>query len=211
MNPTRKKEPSQLKVSVTTRKSDDQESHSKTLVEESAGAESLETVRDILFGAQSREYENRFARLEERLIKEAEDLRNDLKNHFHSLEVYVKQEVASLTGRMTDEHKEKSDSLNELNQELSNLGKHIQQRIDQLDSQATQGQQELRQQVLDQQQVLSQEIQQKNVDLSAKLDIAIEELRTEKLDRVALAEMFMESALRLKNAFKLPEKDSTKS
>ena len=209
MNPTRKKEPSQLNVSVTTRRPDDEESKSKTLSEDSAGSESLDTVRDILFGAQSREYENRFARLEERLIKEAEDLRNDLKSHFHSLEVYVKQEVESLTGRMTDEHKEKSNSLKELSQELGDLGKHIQERINQLDGQTTQGQQELRQQVLDQRQVLSDEIQQKNTDLSAKLDIAIKELRDEKLDRVALAEMFMESALRLKNAFKLPEKDAS--
>ena len=58
-----------------------------------AGGESLDKVRDILFGSQSREYEKRFARLEERLIKEAADLRVDLKKRFDTLEIYIKKEI----------------------------------------------------------------------------------------------------------------------
>ena len=207
MNPTRKKEPSQLKVSVETRKPGADDSDVKALVDESPGSGNLDKVRDILFGAQSREYEKRFTRLEERLLKEAAELRCDLKSHFDSLEMYVKKEVESLTGRMKNEHREKSESMKALGHELGALGKQIQERIAQLDDQANQGQRELRQQVLDQHKNLSQEIQQKNADLSSMLEKAVEELRDEKLDRASLAEMFMESALRLNNDFKLPTKD----
>ncbi len=207
MNPTRKKDPSQLKVSVHPRKSSDDELDESVLDDEPASSGNLDKVRDILFGAQSREYEKRFARLEERLLKEAAELRNDLKSHFDSLEMYVKKEVESLTGRMKNEQHEKSEAMKSLGHELGDLGKQIQSRIAQLDDQANQGQRDLRQQVLDQHKNLSQEIQQKNADLAAMLEKTIEELRGEKLDRVSLAEMFMESALRLNNDFKLPTKE----
>ena len=42
----------------------------------------LDKIRDILFGAQTRDYERKFAVLEERLVKESADLRNDLKRRF---------------------------------------------------------------------------------------------------------------------------------
>src|SRR4051794_10546298 len=40
---------------------------------------SLDKVRDILFGDQMRDVERRFARLEERLIKETADLKDDVR------------------------------------------------------------------------------------------------------------------------------------
>ena len=42
------------------------------------GGADIDKVRDILFGNQMREVERRFARLEERLIKETIDLKEDL-------------------------------------------------------------------------------------------------------------------------------------
>jgi hypothetical protein len=75
-----------------------------------SGGESLEKVRDILFGSQSREYEKRFARLEERLLKEAADLRADLKKRFDTLEIYIKKEVESLMTQMKAEREERTQS-----------------------------------------------------------------------------------------------------
>ncbi len=207
MNPTQKKDPSQLKVSVQTQRPKDDEGRVGETHDEEIGSANLDTVRDILFGAQSREYEKRFARLEERLLKEAADLRNDLKSRFDSLEQYVKHEVESLAGRMKNEQQEKSEAMKSLGNEMGDLGRQIQTRIALLDDQSNQGQRELRQQVLEQHKSLSEEIQQKNTDLSDALEKAIEELRGEKLDRASLAEMFMESALRLNHAFKIPSKE----
>ena len=49
------------------------------LVTEQAGGASLDKVRDILFGVQMRDYDRRFARLEERLVKETADLKDEVK------------------------------------------------------------------------------------------------------------------------------------
>src|SRR6516165_11426379 len=74
----------------------------------------VEKIRDILFGNNMREYEKRFARLEERLTKSSEALREDLKKRFDSLETYVREEMESLGGRLKTEKSERTDSLKEL-------------------------------------------------------------------------------------------------
>ena len=50
------------------------------LGDETAGAGNLAKVRDILFGAQMRENDKRFSRLEERLVKEIGELQRTTKN-----------------------------------------------------------------------------------------------------------------------------------
>ena len=42
----------------------------------------VDKIRDILFGSNMREYEKRFGRLEERLTKSSDALREDLKKRF---------------------------------------------------------------------------------------------------------------------------------
>ena len=50
---------------------------SQSGVDEAVGSGNVEKIRDILFGAQMRDYEKRFIRLEERMFKEMKDLRDD--------------------------------------------------------------------------------------------------------------------------------------
>src|SRR4051812_14459636 len=55
-------------------------------------ANNIDKIRDILFGVQMRDYEKRFSRLEERLLKESADLRDETRKRFDSLENFVKSE-----------------------------------------------------------------------------------------------------------------------
>ncbi len=120
-------------------------------IEDEAGVgENLDKVRDILFGTQSREYEKRFSRLEKRAAREAEDFRNDLKNRFDSLELYIKKEIESLADRLNNEQNERADSVKNLSRDLKELNIGLEKRIGQLDEQTTKTQRELRQQILDQ-------------------------------------------------------------
>ena len=45
--------------------------------EGASGAGNLDKVRDLIFGGQMRDYDRKFARLEERLAKETADLRDE--------------------------------------------------------------------------------------------------------------------------------------
>src|SRR5271169_4219003 len=74
----------------------------------------VDKIRDILFGSNMREYEKRFARLEEKLTKSSEALREDLKKRFDSLESYVREEMESLGQRLKTEKSERGEALKEL-------------------------------------------------------------------------------------------------
>jgi hypothetical protein len=169
-----------------------------------AGAGSLDKIRDILFGAQARDYEKRFVRLEERLAKETSDLREAVKRHFDSLENYIKQEFESLTDRLRAEQDDRTQAVQGLSQDMKNSAIGFEKRISQLDDHLARGQRELRQQILDQSKNLSEEIRQKHEEVSAALERDARELREDKAGRAALAALFTEMAMRLNNEFTIP-------
>jgi hypothetical protein len=169
-----------------------------------AGAGNIDKIRDILFGVQMRDYEKRFARLEERLIKESGDLRDDTKKRFDALEMYVKRELESLTERLTSEQNTRTESVEALSQGIKETARAFEKRTAQMDEQSTRSQRELRQQLLEQSKSLNDEIRQKYDELTAALEREAVELRTDKTDRSALAALFTEVALRLNNDFKIP-------
>lgn len=167
-------------------------------------ASNIDKIREILFGVQMRDYEKRFARLEERLLKESSDLRDDTRKRFEALEAFVKSEFEALSERLLAEQRNRDESVQNLARELQDTGRRLEGKLGQLDEQTSRAQRELRQQLLDQSKNLSDEIRQKADELSALLDRQISELGDAKTDRAALAGLFSEVALRLNNEFKIP-------
>ena len=168
------------------------------------GAGNIEKIRDILFGAQMRDYDRRFARLEERLLKEAADAREDARRRFDSLETFIKQEITAISDRLKSENQQRTQSDEDLTRELRDAARSLSNKINALDENSSQAQRELRQQLLDQAKNLADEIRQKYDDLAARLHREANELRNDKTDRTALANLFTELAMRLNNEFKLP-------
>jgi hypothetical protein len=173
---------------------------------EAAGGGNLEKIRDILFGAQVHDFEKRFARLEERLMKETSDARAETKKRFDSLESFIRKEIESLGDRLKAEHEERSEAGKEISRELRDTARNLDKRIAQLDELTTKNQRELRQQVLDQSKALTEEIRLRNRETTTALTKEITELRTAKTDRAALAGMLTDVAVRLTNDLKAPAK-----
>lgn len=171
---------------------------------ELAGGGNIDKIRDILFGVQMRDYEKRFARLEERLIKEAADLRDETRKRFDALELYIKQEFESLTERLTVEQNTRGEAVETLSQGIKDTARTFEKRAAQMDELSSKSQRELRQQILDQSKSLNDEIRQKYEELTAALQREAADLRTDKTDRSALAALFTEVAMRLNNDFKIP-------
>lgn len=172
--------------------------------DELGGGGNIDKIREILFGIQMRDYEKRFARLEERLLKESSDLREETKKRFDSLELYIKHEMEALTERLTAEQNARTESLEHLSQGVKDTFRAFDKRAAGMDEQSAKSQRELRQQILEQSKNLSDEIRQKHGELLAALDREATELRTDKTDRSALAALFTELAMRLNNDFKIP-------
>ncbi len=164
----------------------------------------LEKVRDLLFGAQMRDMENHFARLEERLQKDLAELKDETRGRFESLEVFLRKEIESLTDQLKAEQEVRQQAVQTLTQELTETVKAFDQRTNQAEEHIVKAQRELRQHILDQSRTLRDEFWDRYRELSEATDHNVQELRAEKTDRATLAVLLTELAMRLGNEYLLP-------
>ena len=164
---------------------------------EVAAGGNLDKVRDLLFGGQMRDFDRRFTRLEERLVKETADLRDEVRKRLATLEAYVKAEVDSLSDRLRAEQDGRASADQDLGRDLRGAAQQFDQKVSQLDELVARGQRELRQQLHSQHQELSDEIRQRFEDVLERLSREAGELRGDKTDRKALAALLTEMAMRL--------------
>jgi hypothetical protein len=157
-----------------------------------SGAGNIDKIRDILFGSNMRDYEQRFARLEEALKKESSDLRDSTRRHLETLEAFVHKELAALEARLNTERDERSAT-----------AASILKKIGEVESQEAQAKREIRNDLLQQSKELTDAIRAKGEELIALLERRAQELQHSKTDRAALAGLFNEVALRLTDQFKV--------
>lgn len=180
----------------------------RALAADQSSAGNVDRIRDILFGTQMRDYETRFARLEETLLKESQELKESTRRRFETLEAYVKKELEALQGRLKAEREERSDSTKGLSRDLKDLNENLSRRLAELDERTSDGDRELRDQILTQAKSLAEEAQSRYEALTALLNRRHQELRESKTDRAALADLFTEVAMRLSDEFKVPGIDA---
>ncbi len=165
--------------------------------QEASEVGSVDKIRDIIFGNQMRDYETRFVRLEQRLLKEISDLRDETGKRFDSFELYVNKELESLGARLKTEQDLRAELDKQLSGEIKDASRSLSKNIDRLAEVQSNEARELRQQLLELNKNISAEIRKKGEESSQALDQTAEELRAEKVDRSALAEILMEIAVRM--------------
>ena len=174
-------------------------------VADTPGTGNLEKVRDILFGNQMREVDRRFARLEERIVKETRDLKDDIKRRLDALETHTTKETETLAGDLRQERSDRVDANARLARELTDTAGAFERRSTTLDEQMARGQREIRQHILEQQQRASEDMRARIDEVLAALARETHELRNDKTDRMALASLLKEMAMRLTDEFTLPD------
>ena len=182
------------------------ESRAAMPLEDSSG--NIDKVRDILFGGQMRDYDRRFSRLEERLVQETAELKEDVRRRLSALEQFVKGETTSLADRIKTENDERTDATRDLSRELRENAKAFEKKAGVLDDQIGRAQRELRQQILELHQQLTDDLRRKIDEVLARLGQESAELRHDKTDRATLAALLTEMALRLNNELTIPGIDN---
>lgn len=169
----------------------------QTSATEPAEGGNLDKIREIIFGGQMRDYDKRFIRLEARLVKESADLRDDTKQRFEILEMFIKREFEALSERLQTEQRHREESTQNLSRSLTETAQALEAKLVQFDETSARGQRDLRAQILDQSRTLSEEIRQKHAEVSSALEREVADLNHEKPSRSHLASMFSELAARL--------------
>ncbi|NHN36978.1 hypothetical protein G8764_06725 [Pseudomaricurvus alcaniphilus] len=147
---------------------------------------SLETVRDILFGAQVRETEKRDAELELLIKNTADKLRKDFDQQIHSLELALQQMQASFNKRAEASAAEVADRF-----------QHLDEVIAKLDSTTKAAQHDLYETLNAEREALAQQAAGWNEDLARQLELVQQQLQHSKADRTTLAQLLQTMATSL--------------
>jgi hypothetical protein len=121
--------------------------------------ESLERIREILFGARARDADARIGRLEARLASEIAAVRDELRRRFADLETHVRGEIEALSARIDEEAAARSDSAS-----------RAELRMNRLDEASARGQRELRRQILDMTRDLGAQVSRAREEMMSALD-----------------------------------------
>lgn len=159
----------------------------------------VDKIRDILFGAQMRDYDRRFSGVEDRLLQEAAALREEVARRLSATEQYVRGELDDLTSRLTTEQRERTQGIREAMDALTTVNRELSERISALAEQTAQQHRELRQSLAEHYRTLSDEGSRRHQEVTTAMRREAADLRNAKTDRTALAAMFAEFAHRLSN------------
>jgi hypothetical protein len=165
-------------------------------------SESVDKIRELIFGSQMQDYDKRFARLESSVNAQIADLRAETKKWYDALENYIKKELGTLSSQISAEKTDRIAAGQAAAKELSEAEKTLKYTIDTLSDRVLQNEKELRQQLLDQWKDLRNEIAGSHSEMVNKLNSAAQVLGVEKTDRKFLADLLLEMAMRLNKEFK---------
>lgn len=162
-----------------------------------AGAASVDKIRDILFGSQIKNYEARFARLEDTLARETTELKETMRRRFESLEGFFRKEAEALAGRLKAEKEERNEALKSIARDLKAASDALSKKILELDNKTAEEHSGLRQELMQESRKLAEEIRHSSDTLTALLERRAQELRDQKVDRAGMASLLTEMALQL--------------
>ena len=166
--------------------------------------ESLDKVRDILFGSQMRAVESRLQGMEERLRQEHETLRSDFDRQNASLDAFIRGEVQGLTERLSAERTKRTEELKALAAEIKEAIRALERRHVKLEEDGNMADAALRDQLFAQSASAASELGKLGERLTAELSRSHHELMSTKTDSTTLAALLTEMATRISWA---PESD----
>ena len=174
--------------------------------------ESLDQVRDILFGGQMRMVDARLRSLEERIALEQTTMRNELGRKITELEEASKKEFATHAERLSTERAKRADDLKALSVELKESLKNLERRHVKFEEATSLADSEVRDQLMKHSASFSAELSRTSERLTTELDRAASALRADKVDTTTLAATLNEMATKLSGGGgRPPNKGTTKS
>jgi len=164
--------------------------------QEATENQSIDKIRDIIFGHQMRDYEKRFSMQEDRMRQQIEALRNETVTRLEAVESFIKKEIDALGEKLNTEKSMRTQAAKDISGEIKDLTKKITNDIGRLEDRQSKDARETRQQLLDLTKNLSQEISNRHSEVSKALELAVRELNEDKVARSTLSEILLEVALR---------------
>ena len=162
--------------------------------------ESIEQVRDLLFGGQMRMVDQRIQSLDDRLAHETSALRADFDRQITDLDGSIKKELSRVSERLAAERTKRVEDLKALNAELRESLKVLEKRHQSLEEAAGLADAELRDHLVKQSATFSNDLARTSERISSELDRITTALQNEKLDTAVIVAGLTDLAGRLSGA-----------
>jgi len=151
-----------------------------------AAPESIDQVRDLLFGSQMRMVDARIQSLDQRLSHEAGVMRADCERQITELDSAIKKALARHSERLAAERTKRVDDLKALSAELRDSLRSLEKRHLSLEEAAGIADAELRDHLMKQGAGLAADLSRTSERLSSELDRITSKLQSDKLDAAAI-------------------------
>jgi uncharacterized membrane-anchored protein YhcB (DUF1043 family) len=170
----------------------------------------MNQVRDLIFGTQLRDIENRFQRQEARFQREVNDAREALRARLDSLENFMRSETSSLMHRVNTEaaerdaalkaeQRERTEALTSMAGNLSSAENALERRIAALSGTLDNAEQEIRKLMQSETANLNNKIDEKYTAVLNVISETASQIRNDMIYRSTLSNMFTEMAVKLSN------------
>lgn len=165
----------------------------------------VDKIRDILFGGQMRDYEQRFDAMEKRVTQSIERVSRDLDRRIERLDGFARREVDKLAEQIKAERKDRTAEGKKGAGEFGNFADQVEVWFAEVDEQLSSESKDVRETLHEQCTDLTAQIRENRDQLQASLQKEAAALADVKLGREDMAELLTEVAMRLNKDFKLPK------
>lgn len=166
--------------------------------------ESIDQVRDLLFGAQMRTVDRRLAQLEARFQAELDGARREIDKRLDSLDAALKKKGEQLDAKIKAEREKRTENLKTLRSDMNRGFKAAEKNLAELDDATTKSDAELRDQMLAMGKSLTSDMKSLSERLDKDIARYVQELRSEKTDIASLVEIHTDAARRLAEILETP-------
>lgn len=162
----------------------------------------VDKIREILFGGQMRDYEQRFADLEQRLADHMEEMSRDFEKRMDRLDSFAKREFEKVSARLKEERSARRETSKQEARELKELTARTESLCADLQNLIEGETAELREVVTQQKNELSGMLEDSHDELNQSLHAQTQSLADSSVSKSDLAELFLQLGSRLKKEAK---------
>lgn len=159
--------------------------------------DNVDKIRDILFGNQMREVEQRFANLEKSLANDLVSMRNENALQIESLKTFIESEIEILGSKLSGEEQSRIENVDELDDKVKQQVKQIDKKIGDVVKSLDKNSRDMNQKILKQSQDFSNELGGQISEARDRMDSHRQELSSAKVDKLVLSEMLNALALQV--------------
>lgn len=160
-------------------------------------ADNVDTIRDILFGNQMREFDRKFTQLEKNMSSDLEGLRRENSNQMDSLKSFIESEISILSAKLSKTEQAQIDEMDKLDSTIQKHFQTIEGKISSTNDTLDKLSRDSSQKFLKQSQDFTTNMSEQMKAARERMDGHREELSSAKVDKTLLSELLNNLALQI--------------